>query len=120
MEEYLEQYGRHFNKRPFEAAVSAMRDRNGNPVTRLDKEKVDAFLDANGIKLKNNVGYDAAWVMHMKKADCWGSSIVNDAQLAMSVRDFLDDIDGYPTKAFDHYYTDCVGKGEPIFWDDVL
>ena len=120
MEEYLEQYGRHFNKRLFESAVSNMVDRSGNKLTPMTKEQVGDVLKANGVTLEHNVGHDAAWVFHMKKADCWGSSITNDAQLSKAVKDFLDDPDGYPTKAFDHYVADSIGKGEPIFWDEML
>ena len=120
MEQYLEQYGRHFNKRLFEFAVSKMEDRAGNKVEMMDKEKVNEFLLSNGVKLQNDIGHDAAWVLHMKKSDCYGSSLADNLHLALSVKDFLDDKDGYPTKAFDHFLSDCIGKGEPIFWDEML
>ena len=120
MEQYLEQYGRHFNKKLFESAVKSMRDRNGNEIPMLDKDRVNTFLKANGVNLKNDIGHDAAWVLHMAKADYWGSTVTDDSHLALFVRDFIDDPDGYPTKAFDHYVADSIGKGEPIFWDEML
>lgn len=120
MEAYLEQYGRHFNKALADFAISGMTDRSGNTVEKMPKEKVYDFLRANNVTLKNDVGYDAVWVLHMKKSDGWGSSITDEVHLARSVKDFLDDPDGYPTKAFDHFYTDCVAKGIPIFWEDFL
>lgn len=120
MEAYLEQYGRHFNRALAEYAVSCMTDRNGNKVDFMPKDKVQDFLRANNVSLRNDIGYDAVWVLHMKKADAWGSSLTDEVHLARSVKDFLDDPDGYETKAFDHFYTDCVGKGVPIFWEEFL
>lgn len=113
-------YGRHFSKRLFEYAVSKMIDRNGNRVSPVTKEQFDEKMKANGIQLKNNIGYDAAYVWQMATADYFGSSVVDEAHLAKFVRDFVDDIDGYDTKAFDHYYADCIATGCPIFWSEVL
>ena len=119
-EEYTEQYGCHFNKKLYEWAVSMMRDRNGNKVTPKTKEQVTEFLRLNGITLENDKGHDAAYVHAMLFADCWGSSLANDRQLAFGVRDFLDDPDGSQTKAFDHFVVDCRAKEEPIFWDEMI
>ena len=119
-EEYTDQYGCHFNKKLYEWAVSMMRDRNGNSMRPTTKEQVTEFLRANGITLKNDKGYDAAYVHSMAKADYWGSSIIDDAHLALFVKDYLDDIDGAKTKAFDHFVVDCRAKDEPIFWDEMM
>lgn len=119
-EEYLEEYGHHFNKKMYEWAVKKMTDRNGNKVTPMEKEKVSDFLKNNGVTLTNDVGYDAPYVLMMKKADCWGSSLSDDPHLAKAVKDYLDDPDGNPCKAFDHYWIDSVAKDEPIFWEDFL
>ena len=119
-EEYTDQYGLHFNNKLYEWAVSMMRDRNGNKMKPTPKEQVSEFLRVNGINLANNMGYDAAYVHAMAKADYWGSSIADDAHLAMFIRDFLDDVDGSKTKAFDHFVIDCRSKEEPIFWDEML
>ena len=119
-EEYTDQYGCHFNKKLYEWAVSMMRDRNGNSMRPTTKEQVTEFLRANGITLKNDKGYDAANVHSMAKADYCGSSIIDDAHLALFVKDYLDDIDGANTKAFDHFVVDCRAKGEPIFWETFM
>ena len=119
-EEYTDQYGCHFNKKLYEWAVSMMRDRNGSSIQPMQKEQVTEFLRANGITLKNDKGYDAAYVHAMAKADYWGSSIVDDAHLALFVRDFIDDADGTKTKAFDHFVVDCRAKEEPIFFDEMI
>lgn len=119
-EEYTEQYGCHFNKRLYEWAVSMMTDRNGSKVQTMTKEQVNEWLRSNGVALKNDKGMDAAYVIAMGKADYYGSSIADDAHLAKYVKDFLDDPDGNPTKAFDHFVVDCRAKGEPIFWEEMM
>ena len=119
-EEYTDQYGLHFNKKLYEWAVGMMTDRNGNAVTPMTKEQVSEWMRSNGVTLKNDKGHDAAYVRAMLYADCWGSSYTTDQQLALGVKDFLDDPDGTKTKAFDHFVVDCRSKGEPIFWDEMI
>lgn len=119
-EEYIDQYGPHFNKKLYEWAVSMMTDRTGNKVPAMTKEQVDEFMRAQGVSLKNDKGHDVAYVRAMLHAGCWGSSYTTDKQLALGVKDFLDDPDGSKTKAFDHFVVDCRTKGEPIFWDELL
>lgn len=120
MEEYLEDYGYHFNERLYKFAVSMMEDRNGNPIQPLDKEKVNSFLSSHGVSLKNNTGHDAAYVLAMAKADYLGSSIADERHLAMFVKDYLDDRDGAKSRAFDEFYIKTVALGIPIFWDEML
>lgn len=117
---YLDMYGPHFSKKLYEWAVSMMRDRNGNHMQPMTKEQASDFLKNNGVTLNNDKGYDAAYVLQMAKADYYGSSIKDDGNLARFVVDYLDDIDGSKTKAFDHFVVDCRAKGEPIFWSEVM
>ena len=119
-EEYTDQFGCHFSKRLCDWAVSMMRDRNGNRLQPMTKEQADEFMRSHGVTLKNGKGYDAAYVLQMARADYYGSSITDDARLALFVRDYLDDPDGSPTKAFDHFVVDCRAKGEPVFWDSMI
>ena len=119
-EEYIDQFGPHFNKRLYEWAVSMMRDRNGNRITPKTKEQVHDFLVSHGVTVENDKGFDAPYVHAMAMADYYGSSITDDTRLALYVKDFLDDRDGTKTKAFDHFVVDCRSKGEPVFWDEML
>ena len=119
-EDYVDQYGCHFNKKLYEFAVSMMTDRNGKKVIPKTKDQVAEFLSSNGVTLEKDKGHDAAYVHAMLVADCWGSSYTTDKQLALGVKDFLDDPDGSDTKAFDHFVVDCRSNGEPIFWDEML
>ena len=120
MEEYLERYGRHFNKNLFEFATSMMVDRNSRKQPIWDKAKADDFLKTYGVVIKNAAGHDSAYVLNMARFDYYGSSIVEDSKLSFYVRDYMDDIDGNPTRAFDEFYINCVAKGVPIFWEEML
>ena len=86
----------------------------------MPKDKVDEFLKRYGIKLENDVAYDSVYVLHMAKSDYMKSSISDEAHLAMFVKDYLDDEDGYPEIAFTRFYADCIGKGEVLLWEDVI
>ena len=120
MEEYLEDYGYHFNTKLFQFAVSMMEDRNGNKLQPWSKERTESFLNSNGVSLRNNMGHDAAYVLNMARADYWGSSLTDDAHLAKFVKDYLDDPDGADTRAFDEFYIKTLALGIPIFWDEMM
>lgn len=125
MKEYLQKYSWHFSKKMFEWAVSGMRKKNAatgkdEPVECWDKEKVDEFLKKNGIQLKNAVAYDAAYVCNMARADYFKSSIADEIHLAMFVRDYIDDSDGYDGLPFTRFIADCIGSGKPVMWEDMI
>lgn len=120
MDEYLANYGFNFSKKMCEFAVSRMTDRNGAKVPLKSKEQVDAILRNNGVTLENDKGYNAVYVAHMAIADFLGSSISDEAHLAKYVKDVIDDKDGYDGMVFTRFYADCMGSGEPIFWDMML
>ena len=120
MEEYLEDYGFHFNGKLFDFAVGMMEDRNGKPLNPWDKKKTEDILKTYGITLKNDMGHDAAYAINMARADYYGSSIIDEPHLAMFVKDYQDDPDGSPTRAFDEFYIKTVALGIPIFWDEML
>jgi hypothetical protein len=120
MEEYLAEFGRHFNKKLFEFAVGLMEDRSGNKLQAWNKEQADDFLKSYGVTVYNGHGHDSAYVVNMARADYWASSITDEQHLALYVHDYLDDEDGNPTRAFDEFYINCVAKGIPIFWEEML
>lgn len=120
MEEYLSEYGYHFNKRLYQFAVSRMRNHKGEKMNPWDIDRVDEFLKNNGVTVNNNVGYDLAYVLSMASSDYLGSSVPDDKHLALYIKDYADDPDGNKTRAFDEFYINCVAKGVPIFWDDMI
>ena len=119
MEAYLAAYGWHFSKAMCEWAVSKMRSRNGIPEKMQDKNIIMDNLRNHKIEVKDN-GYDAVYVYHMAHADYYGSSLTADSQLYKFVGDYLNDLDGYKEVAFTRFYADCLAKGIPIIWEDML
>lgn len=121
MDAYMASHGRHFSKPLLEWAVSMMRDRKGNKVQAPEKKVLDDKLNAYGITIERNSGYyDPLYVWCMAKSDYYGSSISDEAHLVQFVKDYIDDKDGNPTRAFDEFYINCIAKGIDIPWADVI
>lgn len=121
MEAYLSAHGRHFSKPMLEWAVGMMKDRKGNPGVVFEKKRVDELMKAYGITLDRREGYyDASYVLSMARSDYLGSSITDEQHLAMYVKDYIDDIDGNETRAFDEFYINCIAKGIDIPWEDII
>lgn len=125
MEEYLSVNSWHFSKKMCDYAVRRMKKRgkqNGEPVPLepYDKERCEAVLKQYGVDTSGYAGYDFVYVMNMARADYYGSSVADEAHLALFVKDYMEDPDGYEGVAFTRYYADCIGKGTPIPWEDML
>ena len=121
MDAYLSNHGRHFSKPMLEWAVSMMRDRRGNKLNLVDKKQFDEIMKANGVELSERASYyDGVYVWTMGMSDYLGSSIPDEGHLAKFVKDYIDDIDGNPTRAFDEFYINCIAKGVDIPWGDMI
>lgn len=124
MEEYLAQNGWHFSKKMLEWATSEMYkgDISGKrtKIQSLSKDVVDELLRKYGIILKNKFGYDYVFAANMCRADYSGSSVPDEQHLALFVKDYVDDPDGYEELPFTRFYADCIGTGKPIPWEDVV
>lgn len=120
MEHYLSSYGWHFSPKMYEWAVGMMRDRNGEKVKTTDKVNLIEQAKSKGITIDESIGYDALYILAMAKSDFWGSSLKTEEQLLLFVNDYLNDKDGYKEVAFTRFYADCIAKGIPIIWSDML
>ena len=124
MDEYLSQYGWHFSKAMCDLACSRMyrTDNAGkrNYITPWSKEEVDSLLKKYNITLNNKIGYDYVFAANMCKADYMGSSITDEQRVALFIKDYVDDKDGYLELPFTRFYADCIGSGHPIDWGDML
>lgn len=124
MKEYLEAYGWHFSKKMCEWAVSKMKvkDETGKQkkLDALKKDEVEELLKKFAVKLEKDAGYDCVYVANMAKADYYKSSIADEAHLALFIKDYIDDPDGYPGLSFTRFYADCIGLGTPIIWEDMM
>lgn len=123
MEEYLAHNGWHFNKKMCEWATSNMYkvDKAGNKtyITPYTKEQVDEILRKYGVQV-SKTGYDYVFAANMCKADYYGSSVNDEMHVALFVKDYIDDKDGYEGLPFTRFYADCIGSGNPIEWEDML
>lgn len=121
MDAYLASHGRHFSKPMLEWAVGMMKDRNGKPVNLPDKKQIDGILETHGVKIERSEGYyDPVYVWAMARSDFFGSSIADDMHMARFVKDYIDDRDGNPTRAFDEFMINCVAKGVDVPWEDMI
>jgi hypothetical protein len=126
MEDYLSAYGWHFNKKMAEWAVSNMRkkaDANSDKLVKMQmttKEQLDELMKKHNIIIEDINGYDAMYLYNMIKADYFGSSIVDEQHALLHIKDIIEDPDGYESKAFSHFYVDCISMGIPIIWEDMI
>lgn len=120
MEDYLSHYGWHFSPKMAKWAVSKMKDRNGRKIEAWSKEMIDDLLGQFSLRLENDKGYDAFYVANMAKSDFFGSSLVDERAVACFVKDYIDDEDAYDGMPFTRFFADCIGKGIPIIWEDML
>ena len=117
---YLRNYGKHFNRKMYEFAVSNMYTRAGERMKPMTKEKYDGMLSQHGVTLQNDVMYDGLYVSSMAMSDYFGSSIVDERHIALYIKDYIDDPDQVDGFVFNRFYADCVLKGIPIEWEDLL
>lgn len=118
---YLGRYGRHFNRKMYEFAVSGMeKSSNGAKMEPLTKEEFQSRMKSAGVELQYDVMCDGMFVMSMAMSDFYGTSLLNDQQLAQYVKDYVDDIDQVDGFIFNRFYADCVLKGTPIDWEEML
>ena len=120
---YLRYNGPHFSKRLCEFAVGGMKRKDGIRLAKVSpwsKEDVEKLLTEQGVNVANNVSYDAVYVANMCKADYLGKSVPDEPHVALFIKDYLDDEDGYEGIAFNRFLADCARKGIVIPWEDVI
>lgn len=121
---YLKHYGKHFNNKLYQFAVSKMKKRDSagqlQKITPYTKEQVDQLLNKFKITLENNELYDYVYIASMVKADFLGSSIKTEEQIALYIKDVIDDQDACEGLTFTRFYATCVCNGTPIDWSEML
>ena len=86
----------------------------------MDKEAVEKLLTDHEIDYRMAKGHDLVYIANMIVADRWGSSVKGEEQLALAIKDEMDDPDGYDGMAFSRFLADCNAKGVPIVWEDMI
>lgn len=125
MKRYLRHFGFHFNKHLYEFAVSHMeRKVKGSDKTEkmkpVEKEKFDEIMKKYNITLDYDVMYDGVFVWSMAMSDFFGSSLPTEKEVAMYVKDYVDDIDKDDGFLFNRWIADMYFAGTPIPWDDFI
>lgn len=121
MEEYLGYYGWHFSKKMCEWASKGMyKEERGTKryIEPYTKEQFEELCKRFGVSI--DFSYDALYVANMCKADFLGSSVTDEAHLALYVKNTVEDPDAYEGMVFTRFYADCIGSGKQIDWEDVL
>lgn len=49
-----------------------------------------------------------------------GSSISDEPHLAKFIKDYMDDVDGSQTRAFDEFYAKTLAMDIPVIWEDLM
>lgn len=98
-----------------------MKSREDKRISTIQKKEFDDICRAYGVTIERKDGYyDALYVWCMGKSDFLKSSIMDEHHLALFVKDYIDDKDGSPTRAFDEFYIKCVSTGVDIPWEDMI
>ena len=122
MEEYLGFYGWHFSKKMCDWATKSMYKLSPTGekeyITPYTKDQVENILKRYGIKVE--VTYDAVYVANMCKADFLGESVPDEGRLALYVKNVIGDPDAYEGMVFTRFYSDCIGSGKGINWEDMI
>ena len=120
LDAYLSYYGYHFSPAMARWAVERMVPRMGGRMKLMEMEAVEKLLTDREVDYRAAKGHDLVYLANMVVADRWGSSVKNEDQLALAIKDELDDPDGYDGMAFSRFLADCNAKGVPIIWEDMI
>lgn len=121
MKQYLSHYGWHFSKKLAEYATSSDRMKNADGTSHhWTYEQVEEKLAQNGIKLEKAKGYDCVYVANMAYSDFYPKPLSTEVQILQYVKAYIDDPDGYDGIALTRYYADCIGKGTPLMWEEMI
>jgi hypothetical protein len=120
MKMYLMHYGKHFSKKMYEWAVKLMYKKDTEKINTVTKEEYRNKLAQYGIHLENDVLYDGMYVLAMVEADFYKSSVPTEEHKYRYVKDVIDDVDQVDGFIFNRFYADCMLKGIPIDWEEMI
>lgn len=118
---YLRNNGWHFNKKACDYAVDMMvSDETGEKLKPWTKEQVDGMLEGYGIKIEDKNNYDYVYVANMCKADYLKSAVPDERSAMVYVKKTIEDKDAADGHVMRRWYSDMVGAGEMIFWEELI
>jgi hypothetical protein len=120
MKLYLSNYGRHFNKKMYEFAVSNMYKSGGQKIQPVNKAILDNKMKQYGVVLENNTLYDGCYAWSMCEADYLGSAMRNEQYQVLFVKHLIDDPDAVDGQIFNRFYAAMCLQGIPIDWEEMI
>ena len=122
---YFKNFGYHFNAKACKLAVGAMKRKNATTgkiekIEPWSKDEVDELLKKHNIILENNELHDYVYVANMAKADFLKSSLPTEKEVALYVKDVIDDPDAVDGQVFNRWFSDRMLQGHPIEWAELL
>jgi len=125
MKRYIRHFGLHFNHKLYEFAVSTMeRKVKGSDRTEkmkpVEKSKFDDIMKKYNITLEFDELYDGVFVWSMAMSDFFESSLPTEKEVALYVKDYVDDVDKPDGFVFNRWVADMYLEGKPIDWDDFI
>lgn len=122
---YFKNFGFHFNAKACKVAVEGMYKRNTatNKMEKIEpwtKDQVDEMLKNHGVVLENNTLHDYVFVANMAKADFFKSSLPTEKEVAMWIKDYVDDPDAVDGQIFNRWFSDRMLSGNPVDWAEIL
>ena len=125
MKRYIRHFGMHFNHKLYEFAVSMMdrKIKNSDRTEKMkpvDKSKFDEVMKKYNISLLYDELYDGVFVWSMAMSDFFESSLPTEKELAMYVKDYVDDVDQVDGFIFNRWLSDMYLKGVVIDWDEMI
>lgn len=125
MKRYIRHFGLHFNHSLYEFAATTMeRKVKGSDKTEkmkpIEKSKFDEILKKYGIVLQYDELYDGVFVWTMALSDFYGSSLPSEKEVALYVKDYIDDVDKAEGFIFNRWVADMYLEGRHIDWDEFI
>lgn len=118
LDNYIEKYGNHFNSKLCQFALSLMNHSDKPDALTLDQ--VMTMLEKYKVHLDIKYPYDIYYVANMGFHDFYKSSIKDDEHLALFIKDYLEDEDGYEGVPFCRWLADIKHKDTDVNWEEML
>ena len=125
MKRYIRHFGLHFNEKLYKFAVSKMeRKIKGSDRTEkmkpTEKSKFDEVMKKYNITLQYDELCDGLFVWSMAMSDFFESSLPTEKEVAMYVKDYVDDVDKNDGFIFNRWVADMYFDGTPIDWEEMV
>lgn len=125
MKKYCKNFGLHFNGKALKCALATMKKKNPSTgkmekIEPWSKDEVDELLKKYNITLENNVLHDYVYVANMAKADYLKSCLPTEKEVALYIKDVIDDPDAVDGQIFNTWLSNRMLQGLPIDWAEIL